>query len=136
MNTAMPTADDLGGLVKEQVQRCSKPGHRTRPSHNDLAETTDFRTVSLRVPAELLDTIRSSARPWLREAGIRPVANGRGRNGAIRDRRSEAHAWLGSRRPVGRCLSLRRFVIGCGWCKNSCKKVIGIERPQEPCPDV
>jgi len=136
MSTTMPTADGPGGLVKEHVQRDARAGRTAPQPANDLAETTDSRTVSLRLLAELLDTTRPSARRWIREAGIRPIAIGRGRNGAIRDRRSEAQDWLGSRRPVGSCLSVCRFGIGCGWWKNSYKKVIGIERPQEPCLDV
>ncbi len=60
----------------------------------------EFRAISLRVIAELLDTTRSSARRWLREAGIRPIALGRGAKGAIRYRWTDVEAWLKSRQYV------------------------------------
>ncbi len=63
-------------------------------------EAEDFRTISLRALADILDTSRSSARRWLCEAGIRPIAIGRGRNGAIRYRWREVKAWLESRQRV------------------------------------
>ena len=53
--------------------------------------------VSLRTLAEQLDTTRSSVRRWLSEAGIRPIAIGRGRKGAIRYRWSDVRDWLESR---------------------------------------
>jgi len=59
-----------------------------------------FRAVSLKAIAELLDTTRSSARRWLKEAGIRPISLGRGAKGAIRYRWSEVEAWLKSRQYV------------------------------------
>jgi len=59
-----------------------------------------FQTVSLKSIAELLDTTRSSARRWLKEAGIRPVALGRGARGAIRYRWQDIEAWLNSREYV------------------------------------
>lgn len=52
--------------------------------------------VSLKTLAERLDTTRSSVRRWLREAGIRPIAVGRGVNGAIRYRWADVQAWLDS----------------------------------------
>jgi len=36
----------------------------------------ELRTVSLKTIAELLDTTRTSARRWLKEAGIQPIAVG------------------------------------------------------------
>lgn len=51
-------------------------------------------TVSLKSLAERLDAHRSSVRRWLRDAGVRPVALGRGRRGAIRYRWADIRAWL------------------------------------------
>jgi hypothetical protein len=55
-----------------------------------------FRTVSLKSIAELLDTTRSSARRWLKEASIHPVALSRGAKGAIRYKWKDIEAWLNS----------------------------------------
>ncbi|MBN2269774.1 MAG: helix-turn-helix domain-containing protein [Sedimentisphaerales bacterium] len=64
-------------------------------------EATDkLRVLSLKTIAELLDTTRSSARRWLKEAGIRPISLGRGARGAIRYRRDDIEAWLNSREYV------------------------------------
>jgi len=60
----------------------------------------EYRIVSLKTIAELLDTSRSSARRWLTEAGIRPLSVGRGKNGAIRFRWAEVKVWLESREQV------------------------------------
>ena len=57
-------------------------------------------TVSLKTLAQLLDAHRSSVRRWLRDAGVRPVSLGRGRNGAIRYRWRDIEAWLASRASV------------------------------------
>jgi len=46
------------------------------------------------------DTTRTSARRWLKEAGIQPIAIGRGRTGAIRYRWPDIVAWLESRQHV------------------------------------
>lgn len=51
-------------------------------------------TVSLKTLAKLLDAHRSSVRRWLSQAGIRPIALGRGHNGAIRYRWSDVENWL------------------------------------------
>ena len=51
-------------------------------------------TVSLKTLALALDAHRSSVRRWLKEAGIRPVALGRGRNGAIRYLWADVESWL------------------------------------------
>ena len=56
-----------------------------------------FRTVSLKSIAELLDTTRSSARRWLKEAGIKPIALGRGAKGSIRYKWQDIEAWINSR---------------------------------------
>lgn len=53
-------------------------------------------TVSLKTLSTKLDAHRSSVRRWLREARIRPVAIGRGRNGAIRYLWSDVEGWLQS----------------------------------------
>jgi hypothetical protein len=60
----------------------------------------ELRTVSLKTVAELLDTTRTSARRWLKEAGVQPIAVGRGRKGAIRYRWQDVAAWLESRQYV------------------------------------
>jgi len=64
------------------------------------APPAEFRAVSLKAIADLLDTTRSSARRWLREAGVRPISLGRGAKGAIRYRWTEVEAWLRSRQHV------------------------------------
>jgi len=53
-----------------------------------------FQTISLKSIAELLDTTRSSARRWLKEAGIRPIALSKGARGAIRYRWPDIQNWL------------------------------------------
>lgn len=60
-------------------------------------QPTGRMAVSLKTLAEQLDTTRSSVRRWLREAGIRPIAIGRGRKGAIRYRWSDVRDWIESR---------------------------------------
>jgi hypothetical protein len=60
----------------------------------------EFKAVSLKSIAGLLDTTRSSTRRWLKEAGIRPISLGRGAKGAIRYRWTEVEAWLKSRQYV------------------------------------
>ncbi|MHC4543006.1 MAG: helix-turn-helix domain-containing protein [Planctomycetota bacterium] len=55
-----------------------------------------LRTISLKSIAELLDTTRSSVRRWLKEAGIRPLAMGRGAKGAIRYKWKDIERWLES----------------------------------------
>ena len=52
--------------------------------------------VSLKTLAGMLDAHRSSVRRWLQQAGIRPIALGRGRNGAIRYRWRDVREWLDS----------------------------------------
>jgi hypothetical protein len=56
--------------------------------------------VSLSTLATMLDAHRSSVRRWLQDAGIRPIALGRGRNGAIRYHWSDIKEWLHSLRRV------------------------------------
>lgn len=51
-------------------------------------------TVSLKTLSGMLDAHRSSVRRWLREAGVRPIAVGRGRNGAIRYLWQDVTDWL------------------------------------------
>ena len=69
-----------------------RPAHKGMPSH-----ATERRlTVSLGTLAEQMDAHRSSVRRWLRDAGIRPVVIGEGRNGAIRYRWRDVEAWLAS----------------------------------------
>jgi hypothetical protein len=61
---------------------------KKQPVHNtavlDENPPEQWRTISLKSVAELLDTTRSSARRWLREAGVRPLSLARGAKGAIR----------------------------------------------------
>ena len=52
--------------------------------------------VSLKTLSQQLDADRSTVRRWMKEAGIRPIAIGRGVNGAIRYRWSDVQAWLDS----------------------------------------
>lgn len=63
-----------------------------------MAEDQEIQTerilVSLKTVAEMVDTTRSSVRRWLKEAGINPVALGRGQRGAIRYRWWEIEAWI------------------------------------------
>ena len=59
-----------------------------------------FRTVSLQTVAELLEASRSSARRWLKEAGISPIAVGRGAKGAIRYKWPDIKRWLQTREQV------------------------------------
>ncbi len=80
----------------------NNPIRRPHPENGSdaWAPPTEFRAVSLKVIADLLDTTRSSARRWLREAGVRPISLGRGAKGAIRYRWTEVEAWLKSRQHV------------------------------------
>ena len=80
----------------------NNPIRRQRPEKDAdaWAPPAEFRAVSLKAIADLLDTTRSSARRWLREAGVRPISLGRGAKGAIRYRWSEVEAWLKSRQHV------------------------------------
>ena len=66
-------------------------------SKNVAKQPCEPLAISLRTLAEQLDTTRSSVRRWLSEAGIRPIAIGRGRKGAIRYRWSDVRDWLESR---------------------------------------
>lgn len=70
-----------------------------RSARPDDAETSAH-WVSLKTLSRLLDAHRSTVRRWLREAGVQPVAMGRGRNGTIRYRGREVRAWLESREQV------------------------------------
>lgn len=80
----------------------NNPTGRQRPPNDsvDRAPPEAFRAVSLKAIAALLDTTRSSARRWLKEAGIRPISLGRGAKGAIRYRWTDIEAWLKSRQYV------------------------------------
>ena len=53
-------------------------------------------TISLKTLSVMLDAHRSSVRRWLRDAGIKPIAIGHGRNGAIRYRWRDVYEWLES----------------------------------------
>lgn len=56
--------------------------------------------VSLKTLSALLDAHRSSVRRWLKEAGVKPLAIGRGRNGAIRYKWKDVETWLESQDSV------------------------------------
>jgi len=56
--------------------------------------------VSLKTLSVLLDAHRSSVRRWLQEAGIKPIAIGRGKNGAIRYKWKDVLNWLNSQEYV------------------------------------
>lgn len=75
-------------------------GQRQEDDRADWTPPEKYKAVSLKYIAALLDTTRSSARRWLKEAGIRPISLGRGAKGAIRYRWSEVEAWLESRQYV------------------------------------
>ena len=64
------------------------------------SDSTDPALISLKTLARRLDAHRSSVRRWLREAGVRPVVVGNGKNAAIRYRESEVQQWLSSRATV------------------------------------
>lgn len=64
---------------------------------NEKIDDTRRLTVSLKTLALMLDAHRSSVRRWLQQAGIRPIALGRGRNGAIRYRWRDVQQWIESR---------------------------------------
>lgn len=51
-------------------------------------------TVSLKTLSIMLDAHRTSVRRWLKQAGIKPIALGRGRNGAIRYKWIDIQSWL------------------------------------------
>ena len=69
----------------------------TKNNNNDSDHTKGQRlTVSLKTLAQMLDAHRTSVRRWLEEAGIHPIALGRGRNGAIRYRWHDISNWLDS----------------------------------------
>ena len=83
-----------------QGNYCSErpsPGHR---SDNDKRLPQEFQIISLKSVADLLDTTRSSARRWLKEAGIKPIALGKGAKGAIRYRWQDVEEYLKSREYV------------------------------------
>lgn len=69
---------------------------REKSPQRPSIESEERLAVSLKTLAELLDAHRGSVRRWLREAGIQPIALGRGRNGAIRYHWKEIEAWLAS----------------------------------------
>ena len=73
---------------------------RNRANHSPLIAGTRPLAVSLKTLAAALDADRESVRRWLRQAGIRPVALGRGRNGAIRYLWQEVEGWLSSQEHV------------------------------------
>jgi len=60
----------------------------------DTTRKTPRLAVSLKTLSTLLDAHRSSVRRWLKEAGIKPIAIGRGRNGAIRYKWKDVETWL------------------------------------------
>lgn len=59
-------------------------------------ESKNRLTVSLKTLSAMLDAHRSSIRRWLKEAGIKPIAIGRGKNGAIRYKWNDIETWLDS----------------------------------------
>jgi len=60
-----------------------------------IRQTTRL-AVSLKTLSVLLDAHRTSVRRWLQEAGIKPIAMGRGKNGAIRYKWKDIESWLDS----------------------------------------
>ena len=66
-----------------------------------MEENTDTRlTVSLKTLSQMLDAHRSSIRRWLKDAGIHPIALGRGPNGAIRYKWPDIQDWLQSKEHI------------------------------------
>ena len=53
--------------------------------------------ISLRTLAWQFDANRSAVRRWLRDAGIKPVVVGRGRNASIRYDIKDVEAWMQGR---------------------------------------
>jgi len=72
---------------------CVDPKETNNPDNDENKRLA----VSLNTLAHVLDAHRSSVRRWLQEAGIKPFALGRGRNGAIRYRWRDINEWLRSR---------------------------------------
>ena len=72
----------------------------TKEKDNSNNAKNERLAVSLNTLAGMLDAHRTSVRRWLQEAGIRPIALGRGRNGAIRYRWRDVKEWLNSRKRV------------------------------------
>lgn len=72
----------------------SRQNHAAKPSGEKPV------VVSLKTLAQRLDAHRSSVRRWLRDAGIKPIALGRGRNGRIRYRWRDVQDWLESLKNV------------------------------------
>jgi hypothetical protein len=74
--------------------------HGVRSPAGPGSTEADWQFLSLKSLAQLLDTTRSSARRWMKEAGVLPVVLGRGRNGAIRFRRDDVEKWISSRERI------------------------------------
>ena len=111
----MPTCSVLGRRDRQRrkVKRVAPNYQESRPGLNVRLITTmkhlqkkplanysgeEPLAVSLKTVAELVDAHRSTVRRWLREAGIKPIALGRGRNGGIRYRWGDIQNWLESHR--------------------------------------
>jgi hypothetical protein len=71
-----------------------------RTAKSSQCRDGDFRLVSLKSIAELVDAHRSSVCRWLDEEGMRPIVMGRGRNSAIRYRWSDIKRWLEQREEI------------------------------------
>ena len=90
-------------MIPRACNQSAIVGSTMKQSPTPICEPADLeahRLVSLKALAKTLETTRTSARRWLQESGIRPVAIGRGRNGAIRYRWDEVRTWLESRQAV------------------------------------
>jgi len=72
----------------------------TKEKDNSNNTKNERLAVSLNTLASMLDVHRTSVRRWMQEAGIRPIALGRGRNGAIRYKWCDVKEWLDSRKRV------------------------------------
>jgi len=77
-----------------------KKNHKALNSVVNQQLQDNLRTLSLKSIAELLDTTRTSARRWLKEAGIKPISFGHGANGAIRYKWQDIELWFNSREYV------------------------------------
>jgi hypothetical protein len=85
---------------KTEVSASIRKRDRQTKTDGSWKSQDEFQAVSLKSIAQLLDTTRSSARRWLKEAGIKPIALGRGAKGAIRYRWKDIETWLNSREYV------------------------------------
>lgn len=91
---------ETSASTDKSIAPAMKESNRRTENNETWKPPDKFRTMSLKSVAGLLDTTSSSARRWLKEAGVRPIALGRGARGAIRCKWEDIEAWLKSREYV------------------------------------